>query len=214
MRFQLLILDLDGVLVDSRANMETAWNTVRSELGVTTSFDDYFSLIGRPFADILTLLGLSGRHREIETVFRLTSSRNLNLARFYPDVESTLLALRDRGVRFGVVTSKDALRTGAILARLPVEFQSVHTPNGIYRGKPAPDHLLAALAETNTDPAQAVYVGDMEPDAEAATRAGLAYVHAAWGYGTVPADCIAVAGSFGELKDIVLMDAGARPSTS
>jgi phosphoglycolate phosphatase len=45
----LVLLDLDGVLVDSRDAMETAWRAVQHDVGVTTPFVDYFREIGRPF---------------------------------------------------------------------------------------------------------------------------------------------------------------------
>ena len=39
------------------------------------------------------------------------------------------------------------------------------------------------MAESETDPAETLYVGDMPTDREAADRAGIDYVHASWGYG-------------------------------
>ena len=59
----------------------------------------------------------------------------------------------------------------------------MQTPNSCFRGKPAPDHLLSAIAELNIDPKDALYVGDAEVDAMAALRAGVDYCHANWGYG-------------------------------
>jgi len=202
-RKRLIAFDLDGVIVDSRGNMECAWNEVQTRLGVHTPFESYFALIGRPFADIISQLGLSPQLKEIEEVYRTTSSHNMDLIQFYPDVEKTLLMLIKAGMRLGMVTSKDAFRTDKILKRLPVEFVTVQTPNGIYRGKPAPDHLMAAMAEANVDPAEAAYIGDMDSDAEAAARAGIDYVHAEWGYGKVPANAFAVARKFSDLPDIL-----------
>ena len=170
-------------------------------MNVATPFADYFALIGRPFPDILSILGLSERLQAIERTFRTASMNNIHLATFYPGVEETLNELAARGLKLGIVTSKDRLRTGAILAKLPVDFTTVQTPNGRWRGKPAPDQLLVATAEANTDPAQAIYVGDMDADHEAARRAGIEYVHAEWGYGTTPPDCL-VLGSIWDLLEL------------
>lgn len=200
---RLIGFDLDGVIVDSRGNMECAWSEVQARLGVHTSFESYFALIGRPFADIISQLGLLPQLQEIEEIYRITSSNNINLIQFYPDVEKTLLVLIKTGMSLGVITSKDGFRTGKILKRLPVEFVTVQTPNSTYRGKPAPDHLMAAMAEANVDPIEAVYVGDMNTDAEAAARAGIDYIHAAWGYGESPANAFAVAHKFSDLPDIL-----------
>lgn len=183
---KLVLFDLDGVLLNSRANMEFAWGQVREKLAVETPFERYFALIGRPFADIMDLLGLGARAAEIETVFRVSSMEGIDLAAFYPAATDVLAALAGRGVKLGVVTSKDRLRTSAILAKLPVEFTTVQTPDKRFRGKPAPDHLLLAMAEAQADPAETIYVGDMDADYEAACRAGVDYLHASWGYGANP----------------------------
>ena len=200
---RLIVFDLDGVIIDSRGNMECAWSEVQTRLGIRTPFESYFALIGRPFEDIISELGLLPQLKEIEEVYRTTSSHNIDLIRFYPDVGETLLMLIKSGMRLGIVTSKDAFRTKKILASLPVEFVTVQTPNGIFRGKPAPDHLMVAMAVANVDPAETTYVGDMDTDAEAASRAGIDYVHAEWGYGKLPASAFAVARKFSDLLGIL-----------
>ena len=76
-----------------------------------------------------------------------------------------------------------------MLSRVPIAFATVHTPDGRYRSKPAPDHLLAAMAEARTDPADTIYIGDTLVDHLAAIRAGVDYAHATWGYGDPAGDC-------------------------
>jgi HAD superfamily hydrolase (TIGR01509 family) len=184
---RLVLFDLDGVLLDSRENMRRSWQKVREQFGTDVTFDRYFSEIGRPFPVIMERLSLSNRAAEIEATFRMASMDNLDVLRFYPDVPETLRKLQDARLKLGIVTSKDLLRTNAILAMLPVTFACVHAPDGKMRGKPAPDHLLMAMALTGVDPAEALYVGDMAADYEAAQRAQIDYAHANWGYGAPPA---------------------------
>ena len=185
---ELALFDLDGVLLDSRENMRRSWSKVRERCGTDVSFERYFSEIGRPFPVIMERLGLSARASEIEAVFRMASMENLDALNFYPRVSETLLELQRRGLKIGIVTSKDQLRTNAILAMLPVTFACIHAPDGKTRGKPAPDHLLMAMAQASVDPAETIYIGDMAADHEAAKRAGIDYAHAAWGYGQEPED--------------------------
>jgi phosphoglycolate phosphatase-like HAD superfamily hydrolase len=116
-------------------------------------------------------------------------------------------------VKLGVVTSKDPLRTSAILAMLPIEFVCVETPNAVLRGKPAPDHLLMAIARTNVDPAETVYIGDMDVDHQAAMRAGVDYMHAAWGYGNIPDNRTPVVADMREFMELIL-PAGKRKKGS
>lgn len=185
---RLVLFDLDGVLLDSRENMQRSWLKVSEQFGIKVSFEQYFNEIGRPFSNIMERLGLSKHAAAIEAVFRMASMDNLDVLRFYPHVADTLRQLEAAGLKMGIVTSKDQLRTNAILAMLSVTFASVHSPDGKMRGKPAPDHLLMAMAQTGVDPVETIYIGDMAADHEAAKRAGIDYAHADWGYGQTPAD--------------------------
>ena len=178
-----VLFDLDGVLLNSRPNMERAWQDVQDRVGVTVHFEDYFKNIGRPFRDILAILGLQDLADEIEPIYSQSSKDNFHLATFYPNVVESLQKIAGQNIKLGIVTSKDKERTNIVLSRLPVTFSSVQTPNQKFRGKPAPDHLLAAMAELNVDPKDSLYIGDANVDAVAATRAGIDYCHANWGYG-------------------------------
>lgn len=200
---RLVLFDLDGVLLDSQENMRRSWQRVSEQLGVTVSFERYFSEIGKPFSTIMDRLGLSERAVAIEAVFRMASMENINVLRFYPGVPDTLLRLESAKLKVGIVTSKDMLRTSAILAMLPVTFACVHASDGMTRGKPAPDQLLLAMAQTGVDPTETLYVGDMTADHEAAVRARIDYAHAAWGYGRPPDDTSWILSDISDLLGLV-----------
>jgi phosphoglycolate phosphatase len=195
---RLVLFDLDGVLLDSRENMRLSWQRACEQYGIAVGFEKYFSEIGRPFSAIMDRLGLAEQAAELEAAFRVASMENIGVVRFYPEVVETLARLEAAKVKLGIVTSKDRLRTSAILAMLPVDFSCVETPDARIRGKPAPDHLLMAMARTNVDPIDTVYVGDMDADHEAAVRARVDYAHAAWGYGRPPRDS-AILAEIGDL---------------
>jgi HAD superfamily hydrolase (TIGR01549 family) len=201
---RLALFDLDGVLLDSKENMRLSWDQVRKQLGVTVEFSSYFSRIGRPFKNIMDQLGLSEQAKEIESVYRISSMENLKLAQFYPGALEMLSNISASEVKIGIVTSKDKLRTDAILAMLPITFASVRTPNPAIRGKPAPDQLLAAMAEVGVDPADTLYIGDMAADHEAAVRARVDYIHAEWGYGLAPVDGSLIVSELSELSAMIL----------
>lgn len=183
---RLVLFDLDGVLLHSHENMRQAWEVVLAKTDVDRPFEDYFAQIGRPFKDIMHRLGVSSDVERIEKVYMTASFEFLANATFFPGVKEALAEIRDLGVKMGIVTSKDAPRTKAVLAQLDISFASVQSPNEQFRGKPAPDHLLVAMAEAGEDPAHTLFVGDMETDWQAARRAGIDYVHAGWGYGEPP----------------------------
>ena len=127
----------------------------------------------------------------------------LDLLSFYPHVHRVLDQLISDELKLGIVTSKDKMRTNAILAQLPIQFESIQSPNENLRGKPAPDHLLMAVANSNVDPSETLYIGDMDTDCETAQRAGVDYAHAAWGYGDQPEeDCWILS----EISDLLMTE--------
>ncbi|WP_328436557.1 HAD family hydrolase [Streptomyces sp. NBC_00444] len=179
---ELMLFDLDGVLIDSLPVMRAAWEAVSTQLGVRVPFEAYAEHLGRPFADILAMLGLRETEGFAET-YEAEAVRFSHLAHPFPGVEQALKGIVEAGCQLGVVTSKSAARSRPLMEALGAPFAALRVP-GQGRGKPSPDTLLLALVDSKTDPAAALYVGDMAVDQEAARRAGVRYVHAAWGYGT------------------------------
>jgi HAD superfamily hydrolase (TIGR01509 family) len=183
---RLALFDLDGVLVDSRAAMEEAWEAVQRDLGVTVGFAAYFREIGRPFADIMERLGLADRAEEIERVYRATALRTAPRVPAFAGVEPALAKLAVAGVKLGVVTSKARPQTYWTLSQFDVPFETVQTPESQHPGKPSPWPLLIAANEARIDVEDAVFIGDMDVDCTAARHAGMRFLHAAWGYGRRP----------------------------
>jgi len=200
---RLILFDLDGVLLHSHENMRQAWDVVLKKTDINLPFEAYFALIGRPFKDIMACLGVNKNIERIEKIYMTASFDLLSDATFFPGVREALASLDQSGLKLGVVTSKDTPRTKAVLAKLDVTFATVKTPDGKYRGKPAPDYLLVAMAEAGEDPCDTLFVGDMETDWQAAKRAGIDYVHAAWGYGA-PIKSIPTINSILDLPNLIV----------
>jgi HAD superfamily hydrolase (TIGR01549 family) len=180
---KLILFDLDGVLLDSKNNMNIAWDAVCETHKVEVVFEDYFSQIGRPFKEILNILKIKENQNEIENTFNEVSTLFINEVSFFPKVEITIRSLIKLQMKIGIVTSKNVIKTKKILKLLDFEFDIVQTPNHQLRGKPAPDHLLYSMSKQNIDPINTLYVGDMDVDYQAAKRANIDYAHALWGYG-------------------------------
>jgi phosphoglycolate phosphatase len=181
--FALVLFDLDGVLIDSRSNMEAAWREVNAECGYGVPIDRYFAHIGLPFQDILRALGLRARLAEAEAIYARASIANFERIVVYPGIVEALATLRRAGLPLGIVTSKDARRTALAIDRIGSRFDVVQAPATGLRGKPAPDQLQAAAASLGVSPRRAIYIGDMPVDELTARSARMSYAHAAWGYG-------------------------------
>ena len=170
------IFDLDGVLIDSKKMMSHAWTICQLEHNLDQPFSEYFKHIGKPFRDIMKELKVENPDAVKNTYDKASMQLMDEFLVFYPGVEDTLKKLK-KGYKIAVVTSKTAERTKAILEKLDIEFDYIVSPKKGLRGKPAPDQILWCLAMINTDPKDAIYVGDMQVDYDASQRAGTGSSH-------------------------------------
>ena len=184
---KLFVFDLDGVLIDSLPNMEHAWTSVRVKHEIDVPFEDYKAQIGKPFPDIMRELGLYDRHLEIYETYKTHSRRCLDQIPLYDGVYDTLTELKNQGHKIALCTSKNRETVSLLEHKLP-EFDYISCPKQGLRGKPAPDQLLYTMAYLNVDPSETVYVGDMIYDQQAASRAGVHFEYASWGFGDLECD--------------------------
>jgi phosphoglycolate phosphatase len=200
---KLVLFDLDGVLLDSKENMNISWAAVREVHDINIEFEDYFANIGRPFKDILNILNIKKHQSDIEKTFNKISIKLIDQVSFYKGTKSVLNQLFDKKIKTGVVTSKNTIKTQKILNLLDFTFDIVQTPNNSLQGKPAPDHILHAMSELGVDSVDTLYIGDMNVDYEAAKQAQVDYVHALWGYGSCEDQNIIKLKNIVQLMDVI-----------
>lgn len=192
-KYKLVLFDLDGVIIDSKKNMEISWSSVQSTFEITIPFEKYFAHIGQPFSDIMFKMGLGNLGDKVKRVYDVASCCRMDLIRPYEGCVEVLRTIKKMGMRIGLVTSKDESRTLEIIEKLDLLFDVIECPDGKGRGKPNPDPLLRAILKCQMDPCETVFVGDMEVDKEAAKRAGIDYIHADWGYGSCSGETVRAA---------------------
>ena len=183
---ELVLFDLDGVLIDSKENMRTSWSAVQMAFGIKAPFSNYFSKIGRPFFDILELIGIEQDVEKIKSVYDLVSSCRSDLISVHRESIELLRALKSLGLRIGIVTSKNRERTEEIVSKMGIAFDVIDSPAPGLRGKPSPDPLKRAMACLKVQSANTIYVGDMDVDFQSSRAAGVHHIHVAWGYGHCP----------------------------
>ena len=179
----LYLFDLDGVIIDSKKNMELSWNIVNKKFKLNIPFEKYFVLIGRDFKEILKKLKIKNQNLDIiEKTFKIASLNYFNKYKLFPRVKKVLETLNKKKIKIGIVTSKDCTRTKKILKKFSLKFNEVRCSNGILSGKPKPDKILSILVKLKITKSNTVYVGDMLVDKKTAKNAGVEYIHASYGY--------------------------------
>ena len=185
-----LLLDFDGTLVDSAPAILTTFAQVLHANGLQACRSIDQSLIGPPLRQTLqTLCGSNNAQLldALEISFRDLYDGAACLATpSYPGWDDALAELQALGLQLLIATNKRLLPTQRILrARGWSEyFEVVYASDSRPGGFPSKAVMIATLLEEQgIDPHEAVYLGDTEADASAATVNAVEFWAADWGYG-------------------------------
>ncbi|MBI5368229.1 MAG: HAD-IA family hydrolase [Planctomycetes bacterium] len=213
--FAAVLFDLDGTLIDSRADIAAAVNHTLVALGrAELPLERVQSYIGdgvrvlmeRAFADADAAL----IDRAIAVWRPWYLEHCLDGTRLYPGVRELLDALT--GLPLGVVSNKPAAPSERILAGLGVRdrFGAVLGGDSAPTRKPDPGPLLLAAEQLGCGARRGavLMVGDSRNDVEAARRAGFASCGVLWGIGSAAEVRAArpdyIAATAGEVAALVL----------
>jgi HAD superfamily hydrolase (TIGR01509 family) len=182
-QFDLIAFDLDGVLIDSRPQMEYVFRECYRLFGDggEPPLTQFFERMGMPLPEILRDLGLPP---EASARYRTLSRALYKQIQAVPGCRAALESLANAGVTMGVITGKDRIRTLEILEhfRLLPFFRAIVCGDDPYPGKPAPDGLLALAAQCGSKPRRTLLVGDSVLDIQCGRAAGAVTAAANWGF--------------------------------
>ena len=147
----LLIFDLDGVLIDSRENMQKAWQETQKKHNLNIKFENYFKFVGLPFNVILEKLFIKKNRKGISKTYQEQSVRFIHKIKLYRDVFKTLKILKKKNYQLAIVTSKDKDRTKKLVQKFNLEFDYVCSPMKNLKGKPHPDQLNYVIKKLKSD---------------------------------------------------------------
>ncbi|BDU72744.1 HAD family hydrolase [Mesoterricola silvestris] len=188
------LFDLDGTLVDSRADLATGVNLTRVDLGLPPLDPAQVAgFVGDGVRKLLTrsLPECPGRLEEALELNRGHYGRHLlDATRLYPGAGAALEAVRAKGFRLAVVTNKPREFTLPILEGLGILdlFTAVVAGGDCPSLKPDPEPLLLALERCACGPEGSWIAGDHHTDLEAGRRAGLKRCLCRYGFGTPGAE--------------------------
>jgi len=182
-----ILLDLDGTLADTGADLASSVNAALEELGFPRHDEATIrGFIGDGARFLMERsLPASAAHRVDEglALFRDHYGRNLIRAtRLYPGVLETLDALRP--ARLAVATNKPEGLSVALLRGLGIldRFTAVVGGDTLPVRKPDPAMLVETARRLGVPAAACVMVGDSPGDIEAGRGAGMATVAVTFGY--------------------------------
>lgn len=178
-----VILDIDGTLVDSNDAHTSAWIEVLREDGVHVPYAEVRALIGKGSDKLLP--ELSGIDKESPRGTKLSDQRAKLFKQKYmpqlqafPGVRLLLQALVDRGARLVIATSASKEEVNPLLdvANVRDLIDKKTSSDDAESSKPDPDIVSAALERAGVAPNRAIMIGDTPYDIEAARGAGVACI--------------------------------------
>lgn len=186
-RFSTVLLDLDGTVIDSVDLIrESHRHAVRNVLGKDLTDEALVANVGRPLTE--QMFHFSPDPEDVQrllNVYREWNEANTaRLLRAYEDLDRVLGALRDAGVRLGIVTSKRAAVVDLAWDVLPLHglFDVIVTADDSDRHKPDPEPILLALGRLGARSEETAFVGDAPFDIRAGRAAGVTTIGVTWGF--------------------------------
>lgn len=211
---RLAVFDCDGTLVDSQHSIFAAVSAAFESCGLQAPLPQVARrVIGLPLLDAIAALLpaeaatgadaalLTERYKDAFLALRARPDFEEPL---FPGTEAALKALEDVGYLLGIATSKGRRGLERTLDRHGMlgRFVTIQTGDS-GPGKPHPDMLERAMAETGVAAEDCVMIGDTTFDMRMARAAGAKAVGVSWGYHAaeelVAAGANAIVNTFPEL---------------
>ncbi len=191
MRFDAVIFDLDGTLLDTLEDIADAMNQALADGGFPTHpLESYRTFVGDGVRMLATRT-LPQASRDDDTITRFTAkmrdayaSNWNNKTLPYPGVEELLDELVDRGVKLAILSNKpDDFTKMCVEKLLPDwEFAVVMGHHDGIALKPDPGGALEVARQLGVVPEKILYIGDSGMDMKTAVLAGMTAVGVLWGF--------------------------------
>jgi beta-phosphoglucomutase len=175
-----VIFDMDGVLVDSEAFINTAIRKMFAEHGAQIKPEDFGPLVGtgENYA-----LGSMAKKYHLQIDIELAKQRTYDIyleiikdnLRLLPGALEFIAKCRKLGKKIAIATSADMRKVEGNLreVNLPFEtFDAIITAEDVVHRKPAPDIFFVAAKRLGIDPKECLVVEDAVNGVTAAKAAG------------------------------------------
>lgn len=186
-RFDLLVFDLDGTLVDAFQDITNAVNAALAAWGIAPkSKEQVTACVGHGVRRLMEQI-LGGAPVPLEEALARMKAyyadHPADTAQLYPGVAETLAALDRAGYMLAVLSNKIEALTCTIIRALGIAPYIDRTvgDSDRYPRKPDPSALLDLIASLGTQPTRTLMVGDNTTDLEVAQNAGCAFCGVTYG---------------------------------
>ena len=191
MKYEAVLFDLDGTLIDTVDDIGDAANRVLSNRGFPIHpISTYYQFIGEGVKVLFTRALPQARRNEdlINTClkeFVEDYRRNYDVkSKPYDGIPEMLNALNVRGLKLAILSNKpDPLTKDCVTSLLSNwDFDVIFGQRDSVPRKPNPQAALEIAQKLSISPSDFLYLGDTAIDMKTAVSAGMFPVGAAWGF--------------------------------
>ena len=209
-KYETVIFDLDGTLVNSLPDVRLALNKMlASYSNKQVPANVMNSLIGqgarvmieKAFAYVDVTVTTEVLDNAIQVYLSFYREKPVVETYIYPHVDIVLNQLVGANYRLAICTNKPSIMTNLVLTNLGLAhyFEEISAGDQVQLPKPHGDHLMGILQKMNISPQAALMVGDSEVDQMAAENAKIDFVGVSYGYSPEKMASCKMISHFGQL---------------
>lgn len=170
-----VLFDLDGTLINTnKLILESFKHTFRTQLNMEMEDEKIVKFFGEPLKKSLSSVDPNNVEMLVDAFHKFNSANHDILAEKYEGTIETIKALKERGIKVSIVTSKRRIMTERSLKLIKVYdlMDVIVTPEDTDKHKPNGDPALLACQRLGVSPGEALMVGDSIYDVKCGKNAG------------------------------------------
>ncbi len=190
-RYNAVIFDLDGTLLDTVQDIANAMNSVLERHGFPLhDIASYRRFIGNGIPKLVyralpSEVSESVHYNKLLVEVIDEYSKHLDIfTKLYPGIDELLTELTTRGIHLAILSNKDDSFMDEVVATYlsQWDFEVVFGARANTPVKPDPYSALEIAEIMELQPAEFIFLGDTSVDMHTATNAGMYALGAAWGF--------------------------------
>ncbi|MBP3505256.1 MAG: HAD family hydrolase [Lachnospiraceae bacterium] len=189
MKYELVIFDMDGTILDTLDDLADSLNYALTQSGMPTrTRTEVCSFVGNGIRKLIERGVPSGSTEEqirgVHAVFtEYYKVHCVDKTQPYSGILELIQTLRAAGVKTAVVSNKADYGVQELCKQyFDGMFDAAVGERPTVRKKPAPDSVNEVLRQLGVDRTHALYVGDSDVDIETAKQADMDCVSVLWGF--------------------------------
>ncbi|MGI5825530.1 MAG: HAD family hydrolase [Bacillota bacterium] len=188
-KYDTILWDLDGTLLYTLTDLTNSVNAALTQFNQPAhSQEKVRQFVGNGIRRLMERAVPGGKNNplfpEIFAAFKADYAKNCNNnTKPFDGIPEILQKLKTAGYRMAIVSNKI---DSAVKDLADIHFSETITAaigdNPEHNKKPAPDNVLLALEQLQSQLSHAIYIGDSEVDIMTAQNAGIPMIIVDWGY--------------------------------